>query len=161
MTAQELKESLEEARRRNVSLWDVLLVEKRVSEETLAESFAALLKLPYLRIASASVEPEAIRAIGLELARKYLCLPLKIEGKSLVLAMANPWDCDMTRRRAIRLLKHEPQTSSTQHKEVQGPALPGSILQQLCSARRSHPYPPHLSVVNTSSRPSTPTRPVA
>ncbi|MBI3329544.1 MAG: Flp pilus assembly complex ATPase component TadA, partial [Nitrospinae bacterium] len=32
------------------------------------------------------------RTISEELARKHACLPLKVEGNSLLLAMANPWD---------------------------------------------------------------------
>src|ERR1035437_9126443 len=92
ITPQELKESLEEARARHVSPWDVLIVEKRMSEDALADTFAQWLKLPRVRIASASVEPEATKAISEVLARKHTCLPLKAEGKSLLLAMANPWD---------------------------------------------------------------------
>ncbi len=95
ITPQELKESLEEARTRHVSPWDVLsvlIVEKRVSEDALADTFAQWLKLPRVRIASVNVEPEATKAISETLARKHTCLPLKAEGKSLLLAMANPWD---------------------------------------------------------------------
>src|SRR5439155_9365497 len=92
ITPQELKESLEEARTRNVSPWDVLIVEKGVSEEALAATFAQWLKLPRVRLASASVEPEATKAISEALARKHTCLPLKAEGTSLLLAMANPSD---------------------------------------------------------------------
>ena len=92
ITPKELKEGLEEARTRHVSPWDVLIVEKGISEDTLAATFAQWLKLPRVRLASASVEPEATKAISEALARKYTCLPLKAEGTSLLLAMANPWD---------------------------------------------------------------------
>ncbi len=95
ITPQELKDGLELARQRNGSLWDVIIEEKLVSEELLADTFAQWLKLPYVRIASASVEPEATKAISEELARRHTCLPLKVEGKSLVLAMANPSDYDI------------------------------------------------------------------
>ncbi len=91
---QELKEGLELARARNQSLLDVLLEQKLLSEEALAETFAQWLKLPRVRIASASVEPEAIKTISEELARKHICLPLKVDGKSLTLAMTDPSDYD-------------------------------------------------------------------
>ena len=94
LTPQQLKESLGLARTRNHSLLNVLIEEKQVSEEALAETFAQWLKLPRVRIASASVEPEAIKTISEELARKHICLPLKIDGKSLVLAMTDPSDYD-------------------------------------------------------------------
>lgn len=92
ITSQELKDGLELARKRNASLWEVIIEEKLVSEESLAETFAQWLKLPHVPIASATVEPEAIKTISQELARKHICLPLKVEGKSLVVAMANPSD---------------------------------------------------------------------
>ena len=94
LTPQQLRDGLEVARSRNVSLLDVIVEEKLVPEESLAETFAQWLKLPRVRLASAIPEPEAIKAIGEELVRKHVCLPVKIEGQSLVLAMANPLDYD-------------------------------------------------------------------
>ncbi len=93
-TSQELEESLEAARRRNKTLWDIIIDEKRVSEESLAETFANWLKLPHVKLASAPPDPEAVKIISEDLARKHLALPLKVEGKTLVLAMANPSDFD-------------------------------------------------------------------
>jgi len=80
------------ARERNAPLWDVLLDEKRVTEEALAEMLTASSSIPRLRVASASVEPEALAKVTEKLARKHWCLPVKVEGKSLVMAMANPLD---------------------------------------------------------------------
>jgi type IV pilus assembly protein PilB len=95
ITSQQLKDCLELARKRNASLQDVVLQEKLVSEEVLAATFAQWLKLPHVRIASTTVEPDAIKKIGEDLARKHVCLPLRVEGKSLALAMANPADYDV------------------------------------------------------------------
>jgi type IV pilus assembly protein PilB len=95
ITAQQLKDSLDLAHKRNASLQDVVLEEKLVSDEVLAATFAKWLKLPHVRIASATVEPDAVKRISEDLARKHVCLPLKIEGKSLSLAMANPSDYDV------------------------------------------------------------------
>ncbi len=92
LTEKELVQSQEAARRRRVSLLDVLLEEKRVSEESLADTLAQWLKLPRVRLASLTVEPEALKAVSQEMAAKHTCLPVKLEGKALVLAMANPAD---------------------------------------------------------------------
>ena len=81
------------AREQGVLLWDVLLSEKRITEEALAGMFTSL-NIPRLRVASASVEPEALAKLSEKLARKHVCLPVKLEGKSLVIAMANPLDYD-------------------------------------------------------------------
>ncbi len=86
----QLEEHLEIARRRNVSLWDLIVEEKQVSEESLAEAFSTWLKVPRIRLASTPLNEEAIRVLPEELARKHICLPIKIEGKSIVVALANP-----------------------------------------------------------------------
>jgi type IV pilus assembly protein PilB len=90
----ELAESIEQARQQHVSLFDLVIGEKKYSEDALAEGFTQWLKLPRVRLASVTLEPEAAKAITEELALKHLCLPLKIEGRTLVLAMADPADYD-------------------------------------------------------------------
>ncbi|MGZ4818617.1 MAG: ATPase, T2SS/T4P/T4SS family [Terriglobales bacterium] len=89
---QQLEEHLDTARRRNMSLWNYIVDEKQVSEESLAEAFSTWLKMPRVRLASAQVDVEAVKAIPEELARKHVCFPIKLEGKSLVVALANPVD---------------------------------------------------------------------
>ncbi len=92
LTPKDLERIQEEARRRRVSLLDILIDEKKVSEENLADTMAKWLRLPRVHVASLTVEPNALSVISQELARKHICLPVKLEGKSLVLAMANPAD---------------------------------------------------------------------
>jgi type IV pilus assembly protein PilB len=94
ITPEDLEESLEQARKRNVPLLDIIIQEKQVSEEALAETFSKWLKVPRVKLASASVEADAVKVVPEEIARKHMCLPLKMEGKTLVVAMANPSDYD-------------------------------------------------------------------
>jgi type IV pilus assembly protein PilB len=89
---QQLEEHLDTARRRNMSLWSFIVEEKQVSEESLAEAFATWLKVPRVRLASTQVDGDAVKVIPEELARKHNCFPVKIDGKSLVVALANPVD---------------------------------------------------------------------
>jgi type IV pilus assembly protein PilB len=92
LTSQELERSLVQANTQNISLFDLLVVERQVPEETLAEAFSAWLKMPRVQIDSVAVEPRAVAALAGGLARKYTCLPIRLTGKGLVLAMANPLD---------------------------------------------------------------------
>ncbi len=92
VTQEQLEDYLEQARRRNLTLWQIVLEEKQISEESLAEAFSRWLKVPYIHLASTTPEPEALQRLSDELARKHVCLPLKVEGKSVVVAMANPSD---------------------------------------------------------------------
>jgi type IV pilus assembly protein PilB len=90
----EIEECIALARRKGVSPIDLLVKDKQYSEEALAEGFVAWLKVPRVRIASLTLDPEAAKAFAEKIALKYNCLPLKIEGSSLVMAMANPADYD-------------------------------------------------------------------
>jgi type IV pilus assembly protein PilB len=92
MTADQLLRSHDQARRGGVPLLDVILQDGVVTEEALADAFAKYLRLPRVRIASSVSDPEAIAKVSDKLVRKYACLPLAIDGKTLVLAMANPTD---------------------------------------------------------------------
>jgi type IV pilus assembly protein PilB len=92
LTSQELDVSLRQANARNIPLWDILVVERQVPEEALAEAFSAWLHLPRVRLDSVEIEPAAVKAVAGWLVRKHTCLPIRLSGKSLVLAMKNPLD---------------------------------------------------------------------
>ncbi len=88
----QLQRSIEQARRRNVPLIDVVLREDGVPEDSLADAFASWLKVPRVRLASATIESEAVNKLTEKIARKHTVMPVQIEGRTLVLAMANPLD---------------------------------------------------------------------
>lgn len=67
------------------------------AEEVEAGGFAARLLLPRLHLASAAVQPEAVAKVPEKLARKCMCLPVKLEGRTLVAAFANPADYEALR----------------------------------------------------------------
>jgi type IV pilus assembly protein PilB len=90
----EIEETLALARKKGISPFDLLVKDKQYSEEALAEGFSDWLRLPRVRLATVTPEPEATRAISEKVALKHVCLPLKIEGGTLVMAMANPADYD-------------------------------------------------------------------
>jgi type IV pilus assembly protein PilB len=92
LTSQELELSVGQAKARNISLWELLVLERQVPEETLAAAFSASLNMPHVRLGSVDVEPAAVQAVAGRLARKHVCLPLRLKGRNLVLAMANPLD---------------------------------------------------------------------
>jgi type IV pilus assembly protein PilB len=90
----DIEQGIALARQKGLPPLDVLVNQKQYSEEALAEGFAGWLKLPRVRLASLTVQPEALKVVSEELAIKHQCLPLKIEGSTLVMAMANPADYD-------------------------------------------------------------------
>jgi type IV pilus assembly protein PilB len=90
----ELEQAIVVARQQGISPIDFFLQKKQYSEDALAEGFSNWLKLPRVRIASLVIDPDAVKTISEKVALKYQCLPLKIEGARLVMAMANPADYD-------------------------------------------------------------------
>jgi len=102
---QEIAAALAKAEQSKRPLWETLLTEKLISEETLAEVLSKQLHLPYVKLAATTIETEVAHAISEQLARKYICLPLTKEEENgdttarrvkrrpaLVVAMADPTD---------------------------------------------------------------------
>jgi type IV pilus assembly protein PilB len=92
LTSQELELSLGQASAQNVSLWDLLVLQRQVPEEALADAFSKWLNVPRVQLDSIEVEARALAKVASRLARKHTCLPIRLMGKNLVLAMANPLD---------------------------------------------------------------------
>jgi type IV pilus assembly protein PilB len=92
LTSQDLEVSLIQATAKNQPLLDYLIQERNVPEGVLAETFSQALNLPRVDLAATPLEPPALKAVTSRLALKHTCLPIRISGKSLVLAMANPLD---------------------------------------------------------------------
>ncbi|KKU88203.1 MAG: Type IV-A pilus assembly ATPase PilB [Candidatus Beckwithbacteria bacterium GW2011_GWC2_47_9] len=72
----------------------LLLKHNLVSETEIAKAKAAILKVEYVDVATASVVPEAINVLPEAVAEKYLCLPFNLDktNKVLSVAMADPAD---------------------------------------------------------------------
>ena len=92
LTEAQIARSAEQARKKNVSLLDVVLKDENVSEDALADAFSTRMKLPRVRVAATAVDPEALGKVPDRIARKYFCLPLSIDGRVMTLAMADPAD---------------------------------------------------------------------
>ena len=92
LTSSALTRSLGQAQARNVTLWELLVLERQVPEDTLADAFSACLNLPRVRLDRITIEAAVLKLVTPRLARKHTCMPIRVHGKVLVLAMANPLD---------------------------------------------------------------------
>lgn len=92
LTRHEIDANVREAAARNMSLWDLLVVERQLSEDTLADALSTSLNLPRVDLAAIEIEPAAIKGVAGWLVRKHICLPIRVTAKHLVLAMSNPLD---------------------------------------------------------------------
>lgn len=62
------------------------------TEKAIAQALAAQLALPYVVLENEGVDPRAVAAVPLHLARRHAAMPLTFSGHSLCVAMANPLD---------------------------------------------------------------------
>ena len=92
LSVDEIKNAIVKSSSENKSLIESVLADDRVSEEGLADSLAAYARFPRVNLATANIDPEAVKLLPQEIARKYFCIPIRTEGRHMLVAMANPTD---------------------------------------------------------------------
>jgi len=92
LSVEEIKNAIVKSTAENRSLVESVLADDRVSEEGLADSLAAYARFPRVNLASANIDPEAVKLLSQEMARRYFCIPIRVEGRHVLVAMANPTD---------------------------------------------------------------------
>ncbi len=90
ISEQQLARSIEEQKKRRKRLGEVLIELGYTTDEDIARTLSIQLGIPYVDLATAVVEPEAIDKVPEKIARKHLALPASIEKKVLTVVMADP-----------------------------------------------------------------------
>ena len=97
----EISVALAQAEQSKRPLREVILAQTKVSEETLAEAMSQQLRLPFMKLAATTINPEVVRTLDEALARKYVSLAVSKEddddqvmrsllGETLVTLSSNP-----------------------------------------------------------------------
>jgi type IV pilus assembly protein PilB len=97
LESHDLKKALEEQRRTGKKLGEVLVNLKYVTEAQLVQTLAVQLGFKVIELESASIDPEAILLIPEHLARRHQIVPIRFEGRSLTVVMADPLDYECIR----------------------------------------------------------------
>src|SRR6185295_14589883 len=92
LSVEEIKNAIVKSSSENRSLIESVLADERVSEEGLADSLAAYARFPRVNLATANIDAEAVKLLTAEMARKHICIPIRLEGRHVLMAMANPTD---------------------------------------------------------------------
>lgn len=94
VTQRQIDEALENERATPQHHLGVILVEKGLaSEKDIAQAIAVFCDAECVRLDDATLhDEEAVRLLSARLARLHTCLPVRVDGNKLVLAMANPLD---------------------------------------------------------------------
>lgn len=91
VTKEQIKEALSAAKANKGLRIGALLVKKGYAREIdIAQTLAFQLKIPFVELSSINIDPEAVKLLSEDLARKYLVFPHYVQKKTLSLAMADP-----------------------------------------------------------------------
>src|SRR5688572_7029925 len=89
---QQLDEGLAVQASTGQKLGQVLVSLGHLSETALLQTLCADAGIPFLTEAEVQPTPEALGLVTVDLARQHVVVPLKVESRHLVLAMADPFD---------------------------------------------------------------------
>jgi len=94
ITEQQLEEALQKQKEMQKPLGELLVDMGLIEEGKLAHILAEQLDIPYVDLLSTALQPNAIDLVPEHLARKYKCIPIRIDEGRLFLAMCDPMDLD-------------------------------------------------------------------
>ncbi|WLV24121.1 ATPase, T2SS/T4P/T4SS family [Aciduricibacillus chroicocephali] len=91
ITEAQVEEALKE-KLPSEKLGDVLLREGLITEQQLIEVLEYQLGIPHINILQYPIDPEAVKLVPQEMAKRENLIPIKIEGSKLFVAMSDPMD---------------------------------------------------------------------
>jgi len=92
ITAEQLENALELQRRQGGKLSEILMNQGLVKAEDLATVLSVQLNIPLIDLKRHMIQPNALRLIPEDMARKHILIPLDVVDDSLVVVMADPED---------------------------------------------------------------------
>jgi len=94
ITGEQLENALQLQQTQGRRLDDILVDQGLVKAEGLAQVLSIQMNVPLIDLKRHMVQPDALRLIPEEIARRHTLIPLNVIGDSLVVVMANPEDID-------------------------------------------------------------------
>ena len=92
ITSAQLKNALNCQKTNQLRLGRILLKLGYIDEKTIVSVLSRIYNYPAVIISKNPPDPEALKILSYEAAKKYMALPLKLEGKNLLVTMAEPTD---------------------------------------------------------------------
>jgi type IV pilus assembly protein PilB len=90
ITPQQLEEGLKEQALSGKRLGEILVDRGYVTDEQLIDTVSERLSIPRVMLSSMVIDPQVLRHVSVELARRYTLIPIFEIGNTLTLAMADP-----------------------------------------------------------------------
>jgi type IV pilus assembly protein PilB len=92
ITRNQLEEALSYQQRHQGRLGSILIRLGHIEEETIVNVLSRIYNYPAVIISKISPDPEALKILPYDLAKKYMAFPLGIDGDDLVVSMTEPTD---------------------------------------------------------------------
>ncbi|MCD4778011.1 MAG: Flp pilus assembly complex ATPase component TadA, partial [Desulfobacterales bacterium] len=92
ITSAQLKNALNYQKANPLRLGSILIKLGYIDEESIVNVLSRIYNYPAVVISKSSPDPDALKIISYEVAKKYMVFPLKFEGENLVVTMAEPTD---------------------------------------------------------------------
>ena len=96
ITAEQLRSSLEHQRKHGLPLGTSLVSLGFINEEEIAQALSRQLGYPFIDLEQFEVYPDVINLIPVEIAKKYMIMPIHRIRSFLTLAMVDPTDLEIT-----------------------------------------------------------------
>ena len=92
ITRSQLQEALTYQKSHKGKLGSILLKLGYIEEETVANVLSRLHNYPAVILSKISPDPEALKGLSYDVAKKYMAFPFKLEGETLEISMTEPSD---------------------------------------------------------------------
>lgn len=92
ITFEQLQYAMAEQNSSQKSLGEILIDKGYLSESDLIVGLSEQYNLPYVKLSTYEIKPEAVSRVPLDALKKYCVFPIDIENNMLVVATANPED---------------------------------------------------------------------
>ncbi|MDL1982437.1 MAG: type IV-A pilus assembly ATPase PilB [Deltaproteobacteria bacterium] len=92
ITSAQLKNALNYQKTNPLRLGSILIKLGYIDEESIVNVLSRIYNYPAVIISKSSPDPEALKIISYEVAKKYMVFPLKFEGENFVVTMSEPTD---------------------------------------------------------------------
>lgn len=95
LNPEQVKSALEYQKKNDVSIWTALVNLDFISEEEIAKALSRQLGYPYIDLNQFEIYPEVIGLIPVEIAKKFMIMPIHRIQSFLTLAMVDPTDLEI------------------------------------------------------------------
>ncbi|HEX9023166.1 MAG TPA: pilus assembly protein PilB, partial [Geobacteraceae bacterium] len=90
ISEQDIRAALEEQKKTRCRIGEALVKLGIVAQEDIDWALSSQLNIPYVRLNKDTIDPDAVKLVSVEIARKFNLIPLYKSGDEIAIALADP-----------------------------------------------------------------------